>query len=116
MTDFAFLLVLTGLWCFGIYGASQRGFLLYRLFVRPCERLMAGFGTYGQRAYAVELWRYYMKPIYGCTRCMASVWGTASFLAFGLNMGLSLPLLIPFVFCLSGLNYLIQTHLLHESA
>jgi hypothetical protein len=49
------------------------------------------------------------KPLWACPICMSSVWGLIGFFAldylFGIHHGIKL--LIPFIFCLCGLNTII---------
>ena len=46
--------------------------------------------------------------VYGCTPCMSWLWGSAfASLSFGLSLTV-LPLQVIYVFCLVGLNYVID--------
>lgn len=52
-----------------------------------------------------------MKPIFDCPICMASVWGTIWFFAgLEITFDIDLPLrfYVPYVFCLCGMNTIIQ--------
>jgi hypothetical protein len=50
------------------------------------------------------------KPLWACTICMSSVHGLIGFFAIRFFFGVDLPLkqLIPFIFCLCGLNVIIS--------
>lgn len=50
------------------------------------------------------------KPIAMCPICMSSVWGSIGFFAIRYFFGVDLPIkqIIPFVFCLCGLNTIIS--------
>lgn len=50
------------------------------------------------------------KPLYDCSICMASLWGSIAFVAIGYFFGVHLPLkqFIPYIFCLCGLNTIIN--------
>jgi hypothetical protein len=50
------------------------------------------------------------KPIVHCPPCMSSVWGLVGFFAIRYFFNIDLPLkqLIPFIFCLCGLNTIIS--------
>lgn len=53
---------------------------------------------------------YLSKPIINCPICMSSFWGIIGFHALDYFFGVHLPykLLIPYVFCLCGLNTLLS--------
>jgi hypothetical protein len=49
------------------------------------------------------------KPLWACPICMSSVWGLIGFFALDFIFGVhhDIKLLIPFIFCLCGLNTII---------
>jgi hypothetical protein len=53
---------------------------------------------------------YWMKPLFDCPICQSSFWGVIGFFAirFFFNVDLPIKQLIPFVFCLCGLNVIIS--------
>lgn len=57
-----------------------------------------------------KLGEKWSKPVVHCPICMSSVWGIIGFFAIRYFFGVDLPLkqLIPFVFCLCGLNTIIS--------
>lgn len=57
-----------------------------------------------------KLGEYWSKPVVSCPVCMSSVWGLIGFFAIRYFFGIDLPLkqLIPFIFCLCGLNTIIS--------
>jgi hypothetical protein len=57
-----------------------------------------------------KLGKKWSKPLVNCTICMSSVWGIIGFFAIRWIFGVDLPFkqLIPFVFCLCGLNTLLS--------
>lgn len=89
MTEFLQWLVLAGLWIWGFQYAFQVGNVLGRVgdFVRRAPRWAA-------------------KPTVDCTKCMASVHGTAWYLLSKLQYSPLDHLL--FVVALCGLNYVID--------
>lgn len=51
------------------------------------------------------------KPLFDCAICMSSIWGSAWFfigLVIGFDLMLPIKLWIPYVFCLCGLNTIIN--------
>lgn len=53
---------------------------------------------------------YWLKPVFDCPKCMSSIWGFIGFFAIRFFFGVDLPIkqLVPFIFCLCGLNLLIS--------
>lgn len=54
---------------------------------------------------------YVTKPLFDCAICQSSVWGTFWFfigLQLGFDVHLHIKLWIPYVFCLAGLNTIIN--------
>lgn len=78
-------LIISSLWCLGIYCTFGTNYI---------------FGRYGDYLREI-LPRWAAKPLFDCPPCMASVHGTLIHLV----LGGSLITWIPFVICLSGLNY-----------
>lgn len=50
------------------------------------------------------------KPLFDCAICQSSFWGAVSFVAIDYLFGVHLPLkqFIPYIFCLCGLNTIIN--------
>ena len=59
------------------------------------------FVKWGLKRFTGDTW---IRPLLGCTACMASIWGTITWFAFD---G-SAELWVPFCFCLCGLNAIIN--------
>jgi len=57
-----------------------------------------------------KLGEYWSKPLINCSICMSSVWGLIGFFAirFFFNVDLPYKQIVPFVFCLCGLNTIIS--------
>ena len=53
-----------------------------------------------------KLGKYWSKPVISCPICMSSAWGLIGFFAIRYFFNVDLPMrqIIPFVFCLCGLN------------
>ena len=67
----------------------------------------ARYYRYVKRRYLFARW--ISKPLYGCTLCMASIYGTITWLVF---VGFNDPLKwVIYCMCLSGLNWFIEKHL-----
>ena len=49
-----------------------------------------------------------LKPLFDCTPCMASIYGTISFFVYGSFQGLILLSLVVWVFALCGFNYILN--------
>lgn len=97
MTDFFFLLVLTSLWCIGVWNAFGT------------DMIFGKIGEWGRGLRSgkivvenhLPLWA--VKPLWDCPSCMASLHGFASYAIFhGIDW-----MVIPFIVCLSGLNYIV---------
>lgn len=56
------------------------------------------------------------KPLWACPICMSSVWGFIGFFALDFLFGVhhDIKLLIPFIFCLCGLNTIILKLTSHD--
>lgn len=94
MTTFliSLLPVSLGIWCINIL--FQEGHLLEKQ------------GTWMRNRWP----KYITKPLFDCPICQSSFWGIIGFLAIRYFFGIDLPWrqLIPFVFCLCGLNTIIS--------
>ena len=57
-----------------------------------------------------KLGEYWSKPVVSCPICMSSVWGLIGFFAIRYFFNVDLPYkqIVPFVFCLCGLNTLLS--------
>lgn len=57
-----------------------------------------------------KLGKYWSKPVISCPVCMPSIWGVIGFFAIRYFFNVDLPIkqIIPFVFCLCGLNTIIS--------
>lgn len=86
MIDFILLLILTSLWCFGVWNAFDEDMV---------------FG--GLRKYIDNWPGWIRKPLVDCPPCLASVHGFAAYAIFH-EIDL---MVIPFIVCLSGLNWLL---------
>lgn len=53
---------------------------------------------------------YWSKPLINCPVCMSSLWGVIGFFAIRYFFNVDLPLrqMIPFMFCLCGLNTILS--------
>lgn len=91
MIDFISLLILNALFIWGINCLFNEGFILN------------GVGKLIERTIGTTA----SKPLFLCPPCMSSVYGVIGFwLYFGLSW-----LIIPYVICLCGLNYIIKEYL-----
>ena len=57
-----------------------------------------------------RLGEYWSKPLINCPICQSSLWGIIGFFSIRYFFGVDLPFkqLIPFIFCLCGLNTIIS--------
>lgn len=58
----------------------------------------------------LKLGKYWSKPVISCPVCMSSVWGIIGFFSIRYFFNVDLPFrqIVPFVFCLCGLNTVIS--------
>lgn len=84
------ILGLSSMWCLGIFGLFYPGMIL------------GDVGDY----LAVNISKWVFKPTIGCMPCMASVWGLIIYMNV-MYGELGSLFLIPFIICLSGLNFFI---------
>lgn len=99
MTDFLLLLIVTSLWCIGVWNAFGPDMIFGKI-----GELARGTNT-ESRGFKVNkaLPSWVRKPLFDCPFCMASIHGFASCTIFhGLDW-----MVIPFIVCLSGLNYIV---------
>ena len=89
MIDFVMLIIIGSLVCWGVYGLFLEGNLLFK--VRQI----------------IEPWLPMMirNPLYECYACMASIWGTVTWVVMGQPMNWHL---IIYLLALSGLNRIIR--------
>lgn len=91
MIDFIGLLLIGSTWIWGVYAIFDEGNLLGGV-RKVCEKTL---GT------------WICKPLFGCPYCQASVHGSAiGLFYFGLSW-----LILPYVICLCGLNFIIKEYL-----
>jgi hypothetical protein len=57
-----------------------------------------------------KLGKYWSKPVVSCPVCMSSIWGIIGFFSIRYFFNVDLPIrqILPFVFCLCGLNTIIS--------
>jgi hypothetical protein len=82
-------IIVTSLWCLGFYKAFDEGMV---------------FGCIAKVCIVLPLWL--RKPLYDCPPCMGSAHG---FVAFFIFYGTIDFRIIPFIFCVSGLNWLLSS-------
>lgn len=94
MTQFLISLIPVSLFIWCIHIVFQQGHLLEK----PGEWIRGKIGD------------YWSKPLFDCPICQSSIWGFIGFFSIRFFFGVDLPIkqLIPFIFCLCGLNLLIS--------
>lgn len=93
MIDFILTLIIASLWIWGVFAAFDDG------------NIFSGIRKVAERLFGTEL----MRPVFGCPYCMASIHGgLIGFYWYGFSL-----VVIPFVICLCGLNYVV-TNLIWE--
>lgn len=96
MIDFILLLVLTSFWCVGVWNAFDEGMIFGKVGIWAR-------GRGGKTPVKAHLPAWAIKPLFDCPFCMSSIHGFASYAIFhGIDW-----MVIPFIVCLSGLNYVI---------
>lgn len=91
MIDFLLLLLIGSTWIWGVFAAFDEGNIFW------------GIRKTAEKTIGTTL----CKPVFGCPYCQASLHGTAiAFYHYGLSW-----VIIPYVICLCGLNFIIKTHL-----
>jgi len=109
MTTFllSLLPVSLGIWC--IHILFQEGHLLEKL----GDHLR---GPESEDEDQLTRREYWMKPLFDCPICMSSVWGFIGFFSLDFLFGIhhDIKLLIPFIFCLCGLNTIILKMTSHD--
>jgi len=91
MIDFILLLIIGSLWIWGVFAAFDEGNIFW-----PIRKSLEDLGC--------EWW---LKPLFGCPYCCASVHGLVISLY---HYGPSL-VIIPYIVCLCGLNFIIKEYL-----
>lgn len=92
--QFLFNIIITSLFCLGVYKAFEEGMVFGWLDKWLYEALKP-----------VKL-DWVLKPLTSCPPCMGSFWGL---FAFHACYGLFDWSVIPFIFCVSGLNWLLSS-------
>jgi hypothetical protein len=87
-------IILTSLFCLGLYKAFDEGMIFFKVGEWMFEAL-----------HPVKL-SWVLKPLFNCPPCMGSFWGIVGFHAC---YGLFDWRVIPFIFCVSGLNWLLSS-------
>lgn len=82
---------IVSLWCLGFWKAFDTEMIFAKLDEKYLQKLPE--------------WLY--KPTFGCTICFASIHGTIWF--FILNDWTEWRWLLPFIVCVSGLNYILSS-------
>lgn len=87
MIHFISGLIISSMWCFGVYAAFDS------------KHLLGKFGSFAERILGTTLCR----PLFLCPTCMGSVHGIITgLILFGISIKI-----IPFVICLAGINFVI---------
>lgn len=93
-------ILLTSLWCLGFYKAFDDNMVFS--FIRKYLISYRWSSPEFKPKYVHWIW----KPIFDCPPCMASLHG---FIAFFIFYGTIDFRVIPFIFCVSGLNWLLSS-------
>ena len=100
---------ITVLVIYGIKASTGKGMLLeplYNKYIILMDRIFSKPMTYEN----TKLWYTYItKPLFDCTPCMASVWGSLSFWLYYPDP--TVMAWVIWVFALAGFNYLINKKL-----
>ena len=94
MIDFIQYIVLGCLWCYGVYAVFDN------------DHLLGKFGDWIERNTST----FYIRPIFGCPPCMASFHGSI----IGIMIYDFRPIVIIYVICLCGINYIIKNLIFKE--
>jgi len=100
--EFLTNIILTSLLCLGVYKAFDEGMVFGGVAKWIRGPITSNILSNKER----KLWMYFTKPLFDCPPCMASFWGLFAFHAF---YGLFDWSVIPFIFCVSGLNWLLSS-------
>ena len=90
--------LITSLVIYGIKASTDQGMILepvYGLFIRLLSNFMGANGII-----------YLLKPLMRCTPCMASVWGSLSYVLYYPDPSVMSWLI--WVFALAGFNYIVN--------
>jgi hypothetical protein len=93
--------IITVLVIYGVKASTDDGMILhgfYKRFALVLSKLMPWYKSI----------RFVLKPLFDCTPCMASVYGTLSFFLFGEFPEPTYLSLVIWVFSISGFNYLLN--------
>jgi hypothetical protein len=101
MQDSLALIAVTSLKIFFMYVAMKEG-MIFHIIPRLFEKLWAALPA---KNWALTLACYARKPLYGCSICMASIWGTIFTIS---RFSLTWDYLL-FLFAVGGLNYIIDS-------
>ena len=86
--------IITVLVIYGVHASTRSGMLFERLWIL-CFHILDRFSKKPE---------WYLKPLFDCTPCMASLYGTASYLiVYGLDIEI-----VVWVFSLTGFNYILN--------
>ncbi len=86
--------IITVLVIYGVHASTREGMLLNKLWIL-CFNVLDRFTKKPE---------WYLKPLFDCTPCMASVYGSIMYLAvYGLETGI-----VIWVLSLTGFNYILN--------
>ena len=86
--------ILTVLFIYGVHASTRGGMIFERLWI-VCFKILNRFSKKPE---------FYLKPLFDCTPCMASVYGSIGYLiVYGLDIGI-----IVWVFSLTGFNHILN--------
>lgn len=86
--------IITVLVIYGVHASTREGMIFWRLW-ELCFNILDRFTKHPE---------WYLKPMFDCTPCMASVYGSIGYLiVYGLDIGI-----IVWVFSLTGFNYILN--------
>ena len=86
--------IITVLVIYGVHASTREGMIFNRIWWL-CFRVLNRFSDRPE---------WYMKPLFDCTPCMASIYGGTSYLIlYGLDIGI-----VVWVFSMTGFNYLLN--------
>ena len=106
------VIILTSLWCMGLFVSGNDPYILFPVRKWIAERLGGVYvidGGEGFFEFESNLAEDVFKPIWGCPTCMASVWSIPFVWLFGEWQ--YLPIVIV---CSAGLNFVIFNNLIKK--
>ena len=92
--------IITVLVIYGVKASTDDGMILHGLYMTILKLL--------DKFFSERVVIMVMKPLFDCTPCMASVYGTASFFLYGDFPEPMLLSLTVWVFALCGFNYILN--------